>query len=396
MRALGSRLVLLAGLAAAGCARPRVSIPIPEVSPDEVAAISLDSSVWRMAADRDRLRRASVVVPAPRSTPRVGTHAEPLARADPTVRYLDFDDITPEAVNASPTRETLRYERGPAIVRAQVLLDRANFSVGAISGRAAKTTQIAIYWFQYSERLPPTGVLDAETYTRLAAVAGTDHVITEFTVDRESLKGPFVPIPHNVYEQAKLACLCYSSPLELLAERFHTTAELLEKLNPKISFASLTAGEKLFVPSVERGPDLFQKSIARIHISKSGNYVQALAADGSIVFHFPSTLGSMYDPSPDGNWEVTAVSRNPTFRYDPTLFSDVPHSKPKARLPPGPNSPVGTVWIALSKEHVGIHGTPTPETIGLASSHGCVRLTNWDAEKLADATTPHIPVEFVL
>ena len=104
----------------------------------------------------------------------------------------------------------------------------------------------------------------------------------------------------------------------------------------------------------------------------------------------------MYDPSPDGNWEVTAVARNPTFRYDPTLFSDVPDSKPKARLPPGPNSPVGTVWIALSKEHVGIHGTPSPETIGLASSHGCVRLTNWDAEKLADAVSPHIPVEFVL
>ncbi len=396
MRAIVSPVVLLIVLGAAACARPRVSIPIPEVSPDDLAALSLDSSVWRMAADRDRLRRLSVPVPVPRSTPRVGTHVEPLAKSDATVRYLDFDDITPDAVNASPSREMLRYDRGPAMVRAQVLLDRANFSVGAISGRTGKTTQIAIYWFQYSQRLPPTGVLDADTYSRLTSVAGTDHVITEFTVDKESLKGPFVPIPRNVYEQAKLACLCYSSPLELLAERFHTTAEILQKLNAKTKFVSLTAGDKILVPSVERTPEPLQKPIARIHISKSGNYVQALAADGSIVFHFPSTLGSMYDPSPDGSFEVTAVTRNPTFRYDPTLFSDVPDSRPKAKLPPGPNSPVGIVWIALSKEHVGIHGTPSPETIGLASSHGCVRLTNWDAEKLADATYPHIPVEFVL
>jgi lipoprotein-anchoring transpeptidase ErfK/SrfK len=388
--------MILILLGAVGCARPKVSVPIPEISPDEVAAISLDSSVWRMAADRDRLRRSAVPAPAPRSRPRIGARAEPLAPSAPTVRYLDFDDITPAAVNASPTRETIRYDRGPAVVRTQVLLDRANFSVGAISGRAGKTTQIAIYWFQYSQRLPPTGVLDTATYNRLASFAGTDHVIEEFTVDVESLKGPFSPVPHNVYEQAKLACLCYSSPLELLAERFHTTPDVLEKLNPKTRFESLVAGEKLFVPSVERPPDPLQKVIARIHVSKTGNYVQALASDGSIVFHFPSTLGSMYDPSPDGNWEVTSIARNPTFRYDPTLFSDVPDSKPKARLPPGPNSPVGTVWIALSKEHVGIHGTPTPETIGLASSHGCVRLTNWDAEKLADAISPHVSVEFVL
>jgi lipoprotein-anchoring transpeptidase ErfK/SrfK len=396
MRATVLPVVLLIVLGAAACARPKISIPIPEVSPDDVATFSLDSSVWRMAADRDRLRRSPAPVPAPRSTPRVGTHAEPLASTVATVRYLDFDDITADAVNAPPNREMLRYDRGPAIVRAQVLLDRANFSVGAISGRTGKTTQIAIYWFQYSQRLLPTGVLDPDTYNRLVSVAGTDHVVTEFTVDKESLKGPFVVIPHNVYEQARLRCLCYSSPLEELAERFHATAELLQKLNPKTKFASLAAGDKILVPSVERTPDPFQKPVARIHISKSGNYVQALAADGSIVLHFPSTLGSMYDPSPDGSFEVTAVVRNPTFRYDPTLFSDVPDSKPKAKLPPGPNSPVGTVWIALSKEHVGIHGTPTPETIGLASSHGCVRLTNWDAEKLADAMSPHIPVEFVL
>lgn len=378
---------------ASACA-PRVSTPIPEVVPDPVAASP--TSVWRLAADRDRASRASSAPAATRTAPRVGVRSEPLARTSGPVRYLDFDDIAPDAVNASPTAEMLRYERGPVVVRAQILLDRAGFSVGVIDGHSGKNTELAIYWFQYSQRLPTTGVLDAETYNRLASVAGTDRVIAAFALDEEPLKGPFAQIPQNVYAQAKLRCLCYSSPVELLAERYHTTRENLQKLNPRTRFASLAAGERIWAPSVERTMDLQQKPVARIRISKSGNYVHALAADGSIVFHFPSTLGSLYDPSPDGSFEVTAVAWNPTFRYDPTLFSEVPDSKPKATLPPGPNSPVGTVWIALSKEHVGIHGTPTPETIGSASSHGCVRLTNWDAEKLADATSEGTPVEFVV
>jgi hypothetical protein len=379
---------------AAACA-PRVSIPIPEVLPDPAATSPSSSSVWRLAADRDRASRASLPPTATRTTPRVGIRSEPLVRASGPVRYLDFDDIAPDAVNASPTAEMLRYERGPVVVRAQVLLDRAGFSVGVIDGHSGKNTELAIYWFQYSQRLPTTGVLDAETYNRLASVSGTDHIIAAFTVDEEPVKGPFAKIPQNVYAQAALRCLCYSSPVELLAERFHTTREILQKLNPRTRFASLAVGERIWAPSVEQATGLEQKSVARIRISKSGNYVHALSAEGSIIFHFPSTLGSLYDPSPDGRFEVTAVAWNPTFRYDPTLFSEVPDSKPKATLPPGPNSPVGTVWIALSKEHVGIHGTPTPETIGSASSHGCVRLTNWDAEKLADATSEGTPVEFV-
>lgn len=373
---------------------PKVSVPIGEIVPDDSVAPALTPGDWRVAADRDRAARTLPVV-ITREAPIVGAHAQAILPATTTVRYLDFDDITTELVSAPPSVDMLAYERGPVVLRVQVLLDRANYSVGAIDGHFGKNTAIAVYWFQYSQHLPATGIVDADTYNRLASVAGTDHVVAPFVVDHVALDGPFVSIPHNVYAQASLRCLCYSSPLELLAERFHTTPEVLQKLNPKVAFGALAVGDVIWAPSVEKPLDAQRKPIVRIHVSKSGNYVHALAADGSIVFHFPSTLGSMYDPSPDGNFEVTLIALNPTFTYDPTLFSDVPDTKPKAQLPPGPNSPVGTVWIALSKEHVGIHGTPTPETIGSASSHGCVRLTNWDAEKLAESTVEGTQVEFV-
>ena len=137
------------------------------------------------------------------------------------------------------------------------------------------------------------------------------------------------------------------------------------------------------------------EAIVKIHVAKNGRYLHALAADGSIVFHFPTTVGSEYDPSPSGVYRVSRVQWHPVFHYDPSLYSDVPDSRPRATLPPGPNSPVGIVWIATTKEHVGIHGTPLPHTIGLASSHGCVRLANWDAARLAAAVHAGVTIEFV-
>ena len=129
-------------------------------------------------------------------------------------------------------------------------------------------------------------------------------------------------------------------------------------------------------------------------ISGEGGYLHALAEDGSVLFHFPVTVGASYDPSPEGEFTVESVSRNPWWHYQPSILAGVPDDAEEARLPPGPNNAVGTVWMALSKEHYGIHGTRAPETIGYASSAGCVRLTNWDAETLADAVGAGTPVRF--
>ncbi len=325
-----------------------------------------------------------------------GRHSVSTGDIEPveTPRELGIDDISAAAVNAPPTPMTMKADAGPVITRAQILLDRSRFSVGVIDGRAAKNTALAIYWFQKTQNLPATSVLDTVTYNRLLAVAGSRPAVAPVTLDAAMLKGPFVVLPHNVYDQAKLDCLCYASVTEMLAERYHTSLEIMRKLNPGVGFATLKPGDVIWAPSLDPAPGPALKRIVRIQVAKTGNYVHAYAADGSLIHHFPSTLGSQYDPSPTGHYRVTGVAWNPTFNYDPTLFSDVPDSKPGARLPPGPNSPVGDVWIALSKEHVGIHGTPNPETIGFASSHGCVRLTNWDATRLAHAVPTGTKVEF--
>lgn len=320
---------------------------------------------------------------------------DPVESAEPVtlLRDVGIDDVTAAAVNATPTPALLEAPAGPGVVRSQILLDRARFSVGVINGHAAKNTSLAILWFQRTQKLPPTSILDSATYARLMSVAGSRPLVRQVTLDAAMLKGPFAVLSHNVYEQAKTKCLCYASVTEMLAERYHSSLEIMRKLNPGIGFASLKPGDVIWAPDAEMNP-VAQKRIARVQVAKSGNYVHAYAADGSLLYHFPSTLGSRYDPSPTGKYRVVGVEWNPSFRYDPRLFSDVPDSNPGARLPPGPNSPVGMVWIALSKEHIGIHGTPNPDTIGMTSSHGCVRLTNWDAVLLAHAIPNGTPVEF--
>jgi len=134
--------------------------------------------------------------------------------------------------------------------------------------------------------------------------------------------------------------------------------------------------------------------IARLIISKTGFWTHAVDSAGHVIYHYPSTLGAGYDPSPTGDFKVTGVASDPKFHYQPKLFHEVPDTNPDAHLPPGPNSPVGVVWISLSKPHYGIHGTSSPETIGYVSSHGCVRLTNWDAFKLAEFVEPGTQVVF--
>jgi lipoprotein-anchoring transpeptidase ErfK/SrfK len=309
-------------------------------------------------------------------------------------REFGIEDVNAAAVNTAPTPAQLASQAGPVVARAQILLDRARFSVGVIDGHAAKNAALALLWFQKTQNLPQTSQLDQATYDRLMAVAGSRPLVRQVTIDASMLKGTIPVLSHNVYEQAKMKCLCYASITEAMAERFHTSLEMMRRLNPGVGFATLRAGDVIWAPDAEAIPPAPLERIARIQVAKSGNYVHAYAADGTLLYHFPSTLGSKYDPSPTGKYHVVGVEFNPAFHYDPTLFSDVPDTKPGARLPPGPNSPVGLVWIALSKEHIGIHGTPNPDTIGMASSHGCVRLTNWDALLLAHAIPAGTPVEF--
>lgn len=306
------------------------------------------------------------------------------------------DQITTDAVNQGTMHLPIRGDaEGPSVLRAQVLLDRVLFSPGVIDGKWGANGEKAVYWFQHREGLRTTGELDRATFDRLAELAGAPaELVVTHTLTSDDVAGPFLPIPADIYAHAELDCSCYESLSEKLGERFHAHPDLLARLNPGTDLDVITAGAPIRVPRIRDLNAAINAGIARIVISDNGRFLHALDAQDRVVMHFPSTLGSSYDPSPDGELTVTSITEDPWWHYQPDILEHVDSSEPDARIPPGPNSAVGLVWLALSEPHYGIHGTARPETIGYATSAGCVRLTNWDALFLARRVRDGIVVQF--
>lgn len=307
-----------------------------------------------------------------------------------------LDDISIESLNGDTVFVPIGGDtKGPSVLRVQLLLDRAHFSPGIIDGRWGKNTEKAVYWLQKREGLNATGEVDSTTYLRLLQMAGTPaDLIVERALTQEDVAGPFVEIPDDIYEKAELDCMCYESLSEKLAEQYHVAPSLLRQLNPDVTLDSLQAGDRLWVPDVSGIEGQPSFDVDHLVISEKGFYVHAVDASNRIVYHFPSTLGSSYDPSPQGAYRVESITEDPWWHYQPDILAHVPDDEEEARIPPGPNNAVGKVWMALSEPHYGIHGTSAPETIGYATSAGCVRLTNWDALFLARHIEPGIDVHF--
>lgn len=284
--------------------------------------------------------------------------------------------LTPEAVNqATATTGTA------GLLRAQVLLDRAHFSPGEIDAGAGGNTRAAIAAFQRSRDLDASGELDAATWAALNT--DTAPVLETVTLAAADVAGPFEALPDDMMEKSKRDALGYTSVEEALGERFHASPKLLQRLNPGKTFA---AGSELVVPNVAVATA--PPKPAKVIVDKSDAAVLLVDADDRVLARFPASTGSQHDPLPVGDWTIQGVARDPTFHYNPDLFWDADPAHAKAKLAPGPNNPVGTVWIDLSKAHYGIHGTPEPSKVGKTESHGCIRLTNWSANLVAQLVGP--------
>ena len=300
---------------------------------------------------------------------------------------IDQATFQPAAAHA---RTRLAYD--PALVKAEVLLDRAGFSPGVIDGRGGTNLQHALQAFDTAHGLTPSASLDAPTWTALAG-ADAAPVMQSYVVTAQDAAGPFIGTPPKDYPAlSKLPALGYSTPLQALSEKFHMDQKLLVALNPGADFGK--AGQTLLVTAPRAGPRDFQA--ARIEVDKSDDEVRAFGADGKLLAFYPATVGSAERPAPSGVFAVTAVAPHPAYFYDPTRLTFTPEGATgKLRIAPGPNNPVGSTWIALTVPTYGIHGSPDPTTIGKRQSHGCVRLTNWDATELGKAVKKGVQVDFV-
>ena len=274
---------------------------------------------------------------------------------------------------------------GGSVLRVQILLDRLHYSTGEMDGRYGSLTRAAVAAYQQANSLDGAGIVNAATWQLLNR--DTEPAVVSYTIAPEDVAGPFVPIPTESAEKAKLPALGYTSAVEGLAEKYHVSPVLLRALNPRLPLDQ--AGSVITVPNVTRSP-LQKVPGITVRVSKSSRTVQAFDAAGKLLARYPATIGSEHDPLPIGKWKINGVAWNPSFNYNPDLFWDAEASEKKAKIPAGPNNPVGVVWIDLSKPHYGIHGTPEPSTIGKTTSHGCIRLTNWDATELAHLVSPGV------
>ena len=329
----------------------------------------------------------------------------PKAKAPATIASASTSGSTPVTVSNAPVHVKTN---APLVVfaagyprqvqtafEAQLALDRQGISSGSLDGKIGSQTHAAIRAFQKQAELPITGELDAITKSNLTLNTPpvTTYIVTSNDVAR------LQPLSKTWTGKSQQTALDYETILELVAEKTHSHPDLLRRMNPNVGWTNVTVGTPLQVPDVTM--DEPPGKAAFVRISLSGKTLEAFDTDSNLLVHFPCSIAQRVEKRPIGDLHVAVIAPNPNYTFDPVLFPESPEAKEapdvKLILPPGPNNPVGAVWIGLDKtdEHIsgyGMHGTPRPEDVGRTESHGCFRLANWNAELLLKIVWMGMPV----
>ncbi|HEV2080895.1 MAG TPA: L,D-transpeptidase family protein [Brevundimonas sp.] len=317
--------------------------------------------------------------PPPAATP-------PTAPASASLDVAAIERAVPSEAGWTAPAAGQESRPDPALIRVQILLDRSAFSPGVIDGLPGDNTRRAVAAWRQANGMSGD-VVDADMVEALSRAHGGP-VLRRVVLTEADVAGPFDPPASDDLSETARNGVGFTSARERLAERFHLTEGLLQALNPGVDFRR--AGVGVVVPAVD---DSSLPQVARIVVDKAETSLRAFDADGRLVAFYPATIGSAERPAPSGTLRVLGVAPEPDYTYDPARLS-YDRGDRKVVVRAGPNNPVGTVWIDLSAESYGIHGTPDPSKVAKTASNGCVRLTNWDAEQLAAAVKPGVTVEF--